>query len=235
MEKIKAFWGKFMAALAGWLGPKLDKYRKNKNFAPRQPEKALEKSSPKVETEMPPEIFTPESLADLFWLLKKTPKDVLSDEEREIIITAMTFNERKVKEVMLPKNKMTFVHENDFLGPLTLDKLYKSGLSHFPVKNGRGEIVGFLHTESLNSLEIKETDRAKKYLDPQLYYMRDDYTLDQAMAAFLRTNCYFFLVVNRQSQIVGMMSFEGLLQLLLGKLPVDNFNDDADKEIVANR
>jgi CBS domain containing-hemolysin-like protein len=234
MEKLKEIWTKIIRELAEWLGPKLDRYRKTSNFAPRHPKEELSlQNTPK--TELPPEVFTPESLADLFWLLKKTPKSVLSSEERELIITAMTFNERKVKEVMLPKNKITFVHENDFLGPLTLDKLYKSGMSHFPVKDGKGEIIGFLHTESLNSLRIKETDRAKKYLDPQMYYMREDYTLDQAMAAFLRTNCYFFLVINKHGEITGMMSFEELLKLLLGKLPVDTFTEDKSRSAVANR
>ena len=234
MEKLKKAWAKTMQKLAGWLGPKLDRYRSASNFAPRHPKEELPLADT-PEAELPPEVFTPESLADLFWLLKKTPKDVLSDEERELIITAMTFNERRVKEVMLPKNKITFVHENDFLGPLTLDKLYKSGMSHFPVKDGKGEIIGFLHTESLNSLQIKETDRAKKYLDPQMYYMREDYTLDQAMAAFLRTNCYFFLVIDKHGGITGMMGFEELLKLLLGKLPVDTFTEDRSRSAVANR
>lgn len=197
----------------------------------------LEKYRPEPEPEepKPPEIFMPESLADLFWILKKTPSSVLSDEERELIVAAMTFNERRVRDVMLKKSKMVMVDADEVLGPLVLDKLYKSGLSHFPVKKKNGEIIGVLHTESLNSLEIKDTDTAEKYMDPQVYYVRDDYTLGQAMAAFLRTNCYFFIVVNRKAEVVGMTSFEGLIKLLLGYVPEDTFTGDGSARTVAER
>ena len=171
----------------------------------------------------------------MFWILKRTPASVLSDEERELIIAAMTFNERRVKDVMLPKSKMVIVDKDEMLGPLVLDKLYKSGLSHFPVKDKSGEIIGVLHTELLNKLKIKETDTAEKYMDSQVYYMRNDYTLEQAIAAFLRTNCYFFIVVDKTTRVVGMTSFEGIIKMLLGYIPTDTFTGDGNMKTVANR
>ena len=215
-EKIKEGFRRVMRRLVRFLDPRLEKYRE-----PAEP--------------TTPEIFMPESLADLFWLLKKTPKSVLSDEERELIIAAMTFNERRVRDVMLPKAEMIFVKAEEVLGPLVLDKLYKSGQSHFSVKDKNGKIIGLLHTELLNSLEIKETDTAEKYLDPEIYYMREDYTLDMAMAAFLRTNCYFFLVINRAGVVTGLMSFEELVKLLLGYIPKDTFTGDGDLMKVKER
>ena len=208
-----------MRALTRFLDPRLEKYR--------EPVEHVEPARP--------EVFTPESLADLFWILKKTPKEVLSNEERELIVAAMTFNERRVRDVMLPRKKMVFVDEDEVLGPLVLDKLYKSGLSHFPVKRKNGDIVGVLHTESLNSLEIRETDTAAKYMDSRVYYMRDNYSLEEAMAAFLRTNCYFFIVVDKTAKVVGMTSFEGLVELLLGRVPSDGFTGDSEAKTVAAR
>lgn len=218
-DKIRKGWEKMMRGVTRFLDPKLEKYR------------------PTTEPEEPkrPEIFMPESLADLFWILKKTPSSVLSDEERELIISAMTFNERRVRDVMLKRSKMVMVDKDEVLGPLVLDKLYKSGFSHFPVMRKNGEIIGVLHTESLNSLEIKNTDTAEKYMDPQVFFVRDDYTLEQAMAAFLRTNCYFFIVVNKKAEVVGMTSFEGLVKMLLGYVPEDTFTGDNNAKTVANR
>lgn len=217
--KISSGWKKMMTGVVRFLDPRLEKYRPASE--PKEPE--------------PPEIFTPESLEDLFWILKKTPSGVLSKEERELIVAAMTFNERRVKDVMLKKSKMVMVDEDEVLGPLVLDKLYKSGYSHFPVRRKNGEIIGVLHTESLNSLEIKNTDTAKKYMDPQVYFVRNDYTLEQAMAAFLRTNCYFFIVVNKKAEVVGMTSFEELIKLLLGYVPEDTFTGDGNARTVAER
>ncbi len=197
-----------------WLDPKLDKYRPH-----------LEKH----------ESYTPTSLADLMGVLKRTPRSVLSNEERQIIVAAMTFKERRVRDIMLPKKKMTFVYEQDFLGPLMLDKLYRSGLAHFPVIGKNGRIVGVVHTDAMNRLEIRENDRASEYLDPNIYYLRDDYTLQEAMAAFLRTNCFFFLVINQLSQVVGMVTYDMMVEYILGEKPEDNFTQDENSVAVAHR
>ncbi len=194
-----------------WLDPKLAKYR--------EPEKEL----------------APETLEELLGLLKRTPKTVLSNQEREAIANAMSFDARKVKEIMVPREDVLPVYEYDVLGPLMLDKLYRSGNAHFPVLDKAKNIVGILHTDSLNSLKIKETDQAKKYLDKNVYFVGEDYSLEQALAAFLRTNCYFFVVVNKAEEVVGLLDCAKLLGFLLGHVPSDDFSQDDNRHAVAQR
>lgn len=136
---------------------------------------------------------------------------------------------------MLPKTEMTFVKEDELLGPLVLDRLYKSGFSHFPVTSRTGDITGIISTSSLNSLAIKEAMRAGDLADPDLFYLRSDYTLKQALAVFLRTGSPFCLVVNKEAQIVGQLTLNDLLTHLLGELPEDDFDQDSDVHSVAAR
>ena len=213
---MKQAFQKLVIKFAEWLDTKLAKYRASAEKDKR-------------------DTYRPENLAELMGVLKRTPKSVLSDKERQLIAAAMTFNERRVKDIMLPRTGITFVHETDFMGPLMLDRLYQSGFSHFPVVGEQGKIVGVLHTSALNSLEIRETDRASEYLDPKVYYLRDDYTLEQALAAFLRTNCFFFIVINQMSQVVGMVTYEMLVGYLLGETPEDDFTMDDNSIAVAHR
>lgn len=188
-----------------------------------------------TEKEVPVPKFTPRNERELMDVLRRTPRSVLSDRERAIIASAMTFADRTVQEVMIPLQQIPYVKEDDYLGPFMLDKLYKSGLSHFPVVGSTGKIVGVIHTESLNSLEIKETDRAKKYLDPHIYFVREDYTLENAMAALLRANCFFFIVLNREMRTVGMLTYADLVRAVFGVVPTDNFTGDVDAFAVAHR
>lgn len=213
MEKKKKIG--FMTRLANFLVPRLEKYQ--------QKEEEI------------PEIYLPETEEDLVWVLKKLPESVLSHTDRDKIMMAMSFSTKKVHDIMLPRAEITFVHVNDFMGPLTLDKLYKSGFSHFPVLDVKGGIAGIIHTKSLNSLEIKDTDRAASFLDKNVYYMRDNYSLNEALSAFLRTNSYFFMVVNTDGQIVGLLTLKMLLKRLLGELPEDDFSGDDDVMSVAKR
>lgn len=180
--------------------------------------------------------YTPQTIEELLGVLRRTPKSILSDEARATIASAMSFNDRLVKDIMLPRDKITFVYEHDFLGPLMLDRLYKSGFSHFPVLSSDGrQIIGIIRTESLTSLEIKTTDRANKYIDKKVYYLRADYTLRQALAAFIRTNCYFFIVIDKMGTMVGILSYEMLAKHFLGYAPKDDFLDDSSIAAVMRR
>ena len=207
----------FMKKLTKWVDPKLEKFRE-----PVEPE------------ERPP--YVAESVEDLIGVLKRCPKEVLTGKQRALIAASMSFGDRTVGEIMMPRSEITFVYEHDFLGPLMLDKLYQSGSSHFPVLSSDGhQIVGLIHTDQLNSLEIKETDRAAKYIDKTVYYLRSDYTLEQAMAAFLRTNCFFFLVVDKNGQAVGLLTYQMLIAYLLGYVPRDDFDLDTSIAAVMKR
>lgn len=206
----------FMQRFVKTLDPKFEKYREH-------------------EPEMPKKLPAPRTKQELIDVLKRTSENILSSRERKIIASAMTFSETQVRDIMLEKPAITFVKETEFLGPLVLDKLYKSGFSHFPVVDASGKIVGTLSTENLNSLAIKEADRAFKYVDPNVYYVRDDYSLAQAFAAFLRTNSYFFIVVDRSAEVVGLITPDMLLSFLLGTTPHDDFDKDNNLYAVARR
>lgn len=208
---------KFMKSFTKWIDPKLERFREQK-----EPE------------ELPP--YVPETLEDFVGVMKRAPKEVLSGRQRATIASCMSFSERKVSDIMMPREEITFVYEHDFLGPLMLDKLYQSGSSHFPVLSSDGkQVIGLIHTDQLNSLEIKNTDRATKYLDPKVYYIRNDYTLDQAMSAFLRTNCFFFIVIDGSGKLVGLLTYKMLVGYLLGYIPHDNFLEDSSIAAVMKR
>ena len=211
-----SFLERFLRKLTKFLDPRLEKYREKK---------------PVEKKKLP----APKSKGELLDLLKRCPDSVLNSSERLKIASAMMFKTTKVSEIMLEKPAITFVRETDFMGPLTLDKLYRSGFKHFPVVDSKGDLVGILHTSSLNSLKIKETDRAFKYLDPNIFYVRADYSLEKAFAAFLRTNSYFFIVINKNNELVGLLTVEMLIGYLLGKAPTDKFEADSDRLSVAVR
>ncbi len=181
-----------------------------------------------ISSENLPEIFYPETTEDLVWLINKLPEEVISKQQRRTMAAAMTFDSKLVKEVMTPKNEVIIIHENDFMGPLTLSRLYQSGLSHFPVVGARGEIVGLIHTKTLFSLSVKETDRASAFLDKNVYFMSENYTLKEALLAFIRTSCYFFIVVDDHGKVTGLMSFDKLIKMIVGDLPETDFDMDQD-------
>lgn len=160
--------------------------------------------------------YTPKTIEDFIDVIRRTPKTVLSAVDRERIAATMSFDEKKVEDLMVPKREMVFVNEKDFLGPLMLDKLYKSGFTNFPVVDLKNKVVGVIHTEALNTLEIKKTDRASKYADKQVNYLHDKDSLKFAVEEIVRTNGYYFLVLNEKDELAGFFTIEMLLDYLIG-------------------
>lgn len=188
-----------------------------------------------LEATKAPEIDVPTSKAEILAVIESASYKVFPKDERHLMEAVLTLKERPVREIMIPKDRMVYVDGNELLGPLTLDRLYRSKLLHFPVKNAKGEVIGAIHTGSLNSLEVKESFRASEILDPGIYYIREDYTMAEALDAFLRNGCYFCLVVNNYGKVVGMVNFDDLASEIFGELKIDDFKRDDDPLAVAKR
>ena len=185
-----------MRKFVKFIDPKLEKYRPKKSPAP----------IPK---------YTPKTLPEFIDVLKRTPRNILSSTDRARIAAIMSFDTRTVADLMIPKNQMVFVDKKEILGPLVLDKLYKSGFTNFPVTDSKGKIAGVIHTEALNTLEIKKTDRAEKYLDKNVQFLHLTDSLTFAVEEIERTNSYYFLVLDDSQTMVGCFTIQTLLDYLL--------------------
>lgn len=228
--RLKKLRRDFLISYTRWVDPRLEPYREKKLG---QMERAPE--APVVVNEV---IHAPEPPAtrdDLFALMREAPMSVLSPQERKAMAAVLSLPDVKVGEIMTPQLKMVFVSKDEMLGPLTLDKLYRSGFTYFPVVDARKHIIGTLHTALLNSLDVKETQPAESVMDPRVYFIRMDYSLEQALKAFLRTNSQLMMVVDRYERLVGMLTFEQIMNYLFGEKFQDDFDRDNDRTAVAKR
>ncbi len=182
-----------MKKFVRWVDPKLERYREK----------------------IPVPKYTPKTLEEFADVMRRTPKSVLSMEDRKKISSVMCFSERKIEDIMIKKDEMVFVYEKDFLGPLTLDRLYKSGFIHFPVIDNNNHVKGVLHTDALNTLEIKKTDRAEKHLDKNFQYLHSSDHLTDMVEELRKTGCFYFLVLNDKEELDGFVTLEMLLDYFI--------------------
>lgn len=232
-RNVRNLWHSFLRSFAAWSDPKLEPYRDKRQ------KKVVEDLRKQVVVEettyTPPLPEPPKTREDLFALLREAPMTVLNSNERKAMTAILDLSVVRVAEIMTPEKKIVFVEQDEEMGPLVLDKLYKSGFTYFPVINGQRHIIGTLHTELLNSLDVKDTKPAKEVMEPRAYYIRADYTLEQALKAFLRTNSQLMLVVDHYEKLVGMLTFEQMMSFLFDEKFQDEFSRDNDRLAVAKR
>ena len=252
--RLKGFKNRVMIKLTAFLDPRLDKYRSvpfdtlSHHYHYSESQSSEEPQNPPASTEAadsPDEItpddtpYTPATTLELVQLISRTPETVLSRRQRNTLAGLMTFDDVSIESIMTPKEEMTFLKDNDFLGPLVVDQLYKTGQIYFPVKGTEGratdKVRGVLRTAQLDPLHISEDEPITRFLNYNLCYVRKDYSLEQTLAAMLRTGSDFALVVDRNSEIIGSLTLEAIVIMLFSRRIADDFDADADPSAVASR
>lgn len=178
-----------------------------------------------------------DSREELLHLVQKAG-GVLTADEKALIASGLTFGNRQVSDVMTPRSVIDSIKRSEILGPLVLDDLHKMGHSRFPVIHGDlDHVVGILHLRDLLMVDStrKHTAKVESAMEPKVFYIREDQTLEHALKAFLKTHHHLFIVVNEYRETVGLLTLEDVMEALLGRKIIDEFDAHDDLRAVAAR
>lgn len=178
-------------------------------------------------------IHTKEELRKAFEESNVSKESDISPDEIRIVKHALTFSDKQVRQVMIPRRAVVAISADEIMGPLVIDELHKSGHSRFPVYSG-GHAQNFVGTLYLRDLvSVKESVTAKQLMKPEVFYVHEEQSLDQALRVFLKTNHHLLIVVNTFEEFVGVISLEDIIEQILGKQIIDEFDQHADLRAVA--
>ncbi|MFZ1250191.1 MAG: CBS domain-containing protein [Candidatus Microsaccharimonas sp.] len=175
-------------------------------------------------------IHSREDLAELV----QHSKEVIGENERVLLASALAFPDKTVASVMSPRSVIDFIKGSEFLGPLVLDELHSIGHSRLPViADDLDHVIGILHLRDLLSLDVKRSTTAEKAMEAKVYYIHEDDSLEHTLAAFLKTRHHLFIVINQNRETVGLLTIEDVLEALIGRHIVDEDDIHADLRAVA--
>ncbi len=182
--------------------------------------------------EAPARLHSREDLSEII----ERSHDVIGENERTLLVSALAFPEKTVDSVMTPRTVIDFIKQGEFLGPLVLDELHALGHSRLPViAEDLDHVVGVLHLRDLLSLDVRRSVTAEKAMEKKVYYIREDDTLEHALAAFIRTRHHLFIVINKNRETVGLLTLEDVMETMIGRKIVDEDDIHADLRAVAER
>lgn len=153
-----------------------------------------------------------------------------------IAFNAMQFGDKQVGQVMTPRRQVKLVKADELAGPILTDELHKTGFSRFPVvtdspKAASPKIIGTLYLSQL--IGYDGNAKVKELADKEVYFINEDSSLRQALNAFLKTHHHLLIVVNSFEEMVGVLSLEDVLEQILGKQIVDEFDNYESLRAVA--
>jgi CBS domain containing-hemolysin-like protein len=158
---------------------------------------------------------------------------ILDKDEKLLIRQALAYQDILVKDIMTPRSVVVTINADDTIGPLLLDRMHTSGHSRLPVINGDlDHVQGILYLHNLVPLNPK-FKKASDAMSPKVYYVQQDQSLDHILQAFLRTKHHLFMAVNEFEEVVGVVSIEDVLETIIGRKIVDEFDQYEDLRAVA--
>lgn len=180
-------------------------------------------------------LYEREDLLALLDKQKEQPDSRFSPDELSVVAHALTYSQKLVSDVMIPRRAVRLVKSDEAIGPIMMADLHDSGHSRFPVYEGDNEdqIVGTLYIRDL--LNARKGGHIRTIMKKNVYYVHEDFTLEQALHAFLTTKHHLFIVVNNFEEFVGILTIEDVLEQVIGHLIVDEFDQYDDMRAVAHK
>lgn len=177
-------------------------------------------------------LYEKADVAELLEKQKAQPDNRIVPGEIDLLIHALSFGDKLVADALVPKRVVKLVSTTESVGPVLMTDLHKSGHSRFPVYDGAHDhIVGVLYLHDL--VAAKQTGSVAGVMQPRLTYVHEDFTLYQTLQAFLKTKQQLFIVVNSFEEFVGIITIEDVLEQMIGKPIVDEFDQYDDLRAVA--
>jgi len=149
---------------------------------------------------------------------KTSPID--GDEER-IIKGALTFSDKKVKEIMTPKSKIFALEKEDKLSTKLIQKIKNTGFSRVPIYSSKFDnMIDVLLVKNLVGYEINN-QKISSFCRGNIYTINENCLLDSVLNKFLNTRSHLFTVHNQSRQVIGLVTIEDVLEEILKKEIVD--------------
>lgn len=150
---------------------------------------------------------------------------VLNMTEHELIKNVFDFNERVVKNIMVPRTKMVGIEINSTREEL-LETIISEGYSRIPVYDETiDKIVGIIHAKDILPLMVQNKDFNMKTIIRKPYFIAENKKINDLMGEFQLKRIQIAIVLDEFGGTAGMVTLEDIVEELVGEI-----QDEYDEE-----
>ncbi|WP_110205381.1 hemolysin family protein [Nocardioides daejeonensis] len=160
--------------------------------------------------------FTREEVAAL--VEESRGEGLIEADEYDRLAGALGFTERTVESVLLPMASMTTLPRQCTAADVE-DLCAATGFSRFPVCDGDGDPIGYLHIKDVLETDPARRDRVvdDKWIHP-FAAVRPADTLHDALETLQRRGAHMARVVDEEGRTHGLATLEDVLEELVGEI-----------------
>ncbi|HEX5168767.1 MAG TPA: hemolysin family protein, partial [Cyclobacteriaceae bacterium] len=145
--------------------------------------------------------------------------------ERELIQNVFDFDNRIVKQVMVPRIKISGIKAKATLEE-AVQLIFKEGYSRYPVyERNLDEIIGIVHAKDVLQSYWEKSEKALIEIARKAYYITENKPIDQLLREFQRKKVQMAIVVSEYGGTIGIVTLEDILEEIVGEI-----QDEHDQE-----
>lgn len=166
------------------------------------------------------------SSEELQYLLEKGKESgALNNAEHELIKNVFDFNERIVKNIMIPRTKIVAVEITDTTEEL-IETATEEGYSRIPIYDDNiDQVVGIVHTKDLLPIIVRGQEVVLKNIIRKPYFIPETKKINDLMAEFQQKRIQIAIVLDEFGGTAGMVTLEDIVEELVGEI-----QDEYDEE-----
>ena len=150
----------------------------------------------------------------------------IQDSEHELIENVFEFNDRMVKQIMVPRTKLSAI---DINAPqdAVLEVVYNEGFSRIPVYQGNiDNIVGVLYVKDLLQIIRQQQPIELARIMRPAYFVPETKKINRLMRQFQRKHMHMAIVSDEFGGVSGIVTMEDIVEELVGEI-----QDEYDNEV----
>lgn len=169
---------------------------------------------------------TNHSSEELQYLLEKGKESgALNNAEHELIKNVFDFNERIVKNIMVPRTKIVAIEvtdtAEDFINTVT-----EEGYSRILIYDDNiDQIVGVVHSKDILPIVVKGKEVVLKEIMRKPYFIPETKKINDLMTEFQQKRIQIAVVLDEFGGTAGMVTLEDIVEELVGEI-----QDEYDEE-----
>ncbi|SEK95048.1 hemolysin family protein [Parapedobacter koreensis] len=145
--------------------------------------------------------------------------------EHELIKNVFDFNERIVKNIMVPRTKISAIEMN-CPGDEFIERITKEGYSRIPIYDDNiDQIIGIVHTKDVLPIIAKGKELVLRNIIRKPYFIPETKKINDLMAEFQQRRIQIAIVLDEFGGTAGMVTLEDIVEELVGEI-----QDEYDEE-----
>jgi CBS domain containing-hemolysin-like protein len=150
----------------------------------------------------------------------------IEESERELIQNVFDFDDRIVKQVMVPRIKMSGINVNTSLED-AVKIVLQEGYSRYPIfEKSLDEIIGVVHSKDIVKNYIEKTNKPLSEITKKPFLITESKRVNDLLREFQKKKIQIAIVISEFGGTLGLVTLEDILEELVGDI-----QDEHDHEV----